>query len=303
MKIISLCNKIGLSYRGFLIFLSFVYLLTIFLCIRKYTENWPYVLSLYAIYPYVMDIVQVRNTCALIFVYTGIFFIIDKRDVNAKNMAIFIALILVASFFHAMSIVILILILPVLFFSKEKIRSITIASSIIIMIFTPIVIMQFSNIAEFFHVEMRLNNYITSFSLHFENSNIRKCVTVIVLLASMYYILYLEKNKINQSDTKTEEMSFIVERMEKLNIILFTVVPLTLIIPDLYRIATELSIVFYTVNAMSIRQDNLLIRKYDESKISFCLIMFAIVNLYLLVLGSVIRNTVWYPVFYNNELL
>lgn len=301
VKTISFCNKLGLSYRGFLILLSMIYLLVIYFCIRNYTENWPFVLSLYAFFPFVMDVVQIRNTCALVFVYIGVFYILRIEDVKLKNIIIFSAILLVASFFHSMSIVVLVIMLSVIFVPKSIIKNLTIAVSILIIVLPNVWIVLSSKIAVLFQVNSRLNNYLDDIALHFESSNIRKCITVIFILSAYRFIIGLEKKYLSQDDKQNAETMLLIEKLEKLNIILYIVVPLTLIIPDSYRVVTEFSIVFYTVIAMSIHQNDLMIRQREESSITLLLIGCTLVNLYLLVLGSVNINTVWYPIFYNNE--
>lgn len=90
-------NKIGLNYRGFLIAYSFIGLAIISISVYKYSKIPYLVLVLYAFYPFLFDVVQIRNFMAEAIILYSLVFL---KECNIKNIVLFSLLLIVAMLFH-----------------------------------------------------------------------------------------------------------------------------------------------------------------------------------------------------------
>ncbi|MBX4264094.1 EpsG family protein [Clostridium estertheticum] len=98
-------NKIayalGLDYSTFIIVFSAIGLLMIGNTILKYSQKPSYVLALYFIYPFLMDVVQIRNFMAMAIIIYGVRFLISSKKLDKVWFIIFV---LLASSFHKTAI-------------------------------------------------------------------------------------------------------------------------------------------------------------------------------------------------------
>lgn len=85
---------------------------------------WTWILVLYAIFPFAMDVVQVRNKGALIIVYFVVHKLLLAEKITVWGGIQYAVLILTASLFHTMAIV-FIAILPAVCLDKKKVVFIT----------------------------------------------------------------------------------------------------------------------------------------------------------------------------------
>ncbi|MBZ4656143.1 MAG: hypothetical protein JG759_691 [Thermoanaerobacter sp.] len=92
-----LFNKFGLDYNQFLVIISITGLVLITSTIRRYTKNVAFVLAMYFIFPFMLDVVQVRNFLAMAIVVFGLRFLIEKKKWGKVK---YIILVLLASTFH-----------------------------------------------------------------------------------------------------------------------------------------------------------------------------------------------------------
>ncbi|HCF38842.1 MAG TPA: hypothetical protein DER56_07280 [Thermosipho africanus] len=90
-------NFLGLEYGQFLILTSIIGLLLIRSTVKKYTKNTAFVLSLYFVFPFLLDAVQVRNFLSMSTIIYALRFLIDKRGFYRMKYILFV---IVASTFH-----------------------------------------------------------------------------------------------------------------------------------------------------------------------------------------------------------
>lgn len=95
--VMKLSNYLGLSYYSFLKVYSLLGLLFITSSIKKYSNNSTLVLFLYLVYPYLLDVVQIRNFMAMAIMVYGIRFLVSR---DKKSSILYIISIMVASSFH-----------------------------------------------------------------------------------------------------------------------------------------------------------------------------------------------------------
>lgn len=91
-----ICAQLGLSYNQFLFVIGSVGLFLIVSTIRLFTPYISYVLSLYFIYPFLWDVVQVRNFLSMSIIIFGMRYIIS----NNKSYFKYIVCVFIASTFH-----------------------------------------------------------------------------------------------------------------------------------------------------------------------------------------------------------
>jgi len=95
-------RNLGFTYNMFLGVYSFVGLTLISKTIFKYSNNKSLVLGLYFIFPFVFDVIQIRNFMAFAIVIYSLKYLIDKDNINIKR---YILLILIASMFHSFALI------------------------------------------------------------------------------------------------------------------------------------------------------------------------------------------------------
>lgn len=96
----ALFTRIGLNYYHLLFFLTVVGLFNLYITAKRFIEYKSIVFSLYFIYPFVMDITQIRNFVAMSFLLRGCVYLIDDDSKTKKGIISFVIYNVVASLFH-----------------------------------------------------------------------------------------------------------------------------------------------------------------------------------------------------------
>lgn len=92
----------GLDIQWIYIICAPLLLLTLFLFVRKYSCRPNYVLAIYMLSLFFLDVVQNRFSFASIFVYWGFYFLL--REDTLKHTLLFVTSVLIASMFHSSSL-------------------------------------------------------------------------------------------------------------------------------------------------------------------------------------------------------
>lgn len=95
-----LCATIGLTYNQFLFVVGLIALTLIVNTIKLFTPYKTYVLALYFVYPFIIDVVQIRNFLAMSIIVFGMRYLIAEK----KNYMKYTLCVLIASVFHISSI-------------------------------------------------------------------------------------------------------------------------------------------------------------------------------------------------------
>lgn len=95
----SLFTKLGLTYRHLLIFMTTIGWLNLYSIANEFIKNKNLVWTLYFIYPFIMDITQIRNFVAMTFLLKGCVWLI-KADRKMKNYFMFVIYNLIATLIH-----------------------------------------------------------------------------------------------------------------------------------------------------------------------------------------------------------
>ena len=288
-----LSNLVGLDYKHFLILFSAIFIIAIFYFTKKNTENWCFVIALYTISPFMLDVVQIRNSMALIFIWLGLDALINyKRKIDLVR---FVSCVIVASMFHSASIIFLLILFP---FFLER-HDVIVVTSIIITV--GILATRFlGNIL--FHISTFLNmsERYSMYAYQGVEINARKVLIIITLFITFEIGILIIRN--SQELSRNADLNF-TNFVEKMNIIMLVVIPITSILPDAYRMMESLMLVNFILlgRAMDTMHSKYVL-SINEGRLRLCGAVTAMLNITILVFSSVNINTVFYPLIYHNLL-
>lgn len=96
-----ICVRIGISYQQTLMLLSGIGFILISFSLLQYCKRPILAFLLYMFYPFIFDVVQIRNFISFAIVFFSIRYL---RHFSKKNLVLYIALIILATSFHTSSI-------------------------------------------------------------------------------------------------------------------------------------------------------------------------------------------------------
>ena len=201
--IILIFNKLGIEFITYKIIITFVQLLLIFTTIWKYGAYPNLVIALYFLFPFPLNIAQMRNALATAIFIWGLRYLFQNDDlVKIKRLRLtvsdikFIIVILIASCIHTASIGWLILLIAKKMNIKFNIIFVILLNILIIFVLSPQNVLKMINI---FGGGNRISAY---FSEAYQLSNARQygnligiLFTAIVVILLCIYILYSKKNR------------------------------------------------------------------------------------------------------------
>lgn len=293
-KITEFANNIGLDYRQFLIVFAAIFVVVIFWFTRKNSDNWCFAIALYSIYPFMIDVVQVRNSMALIFIWIGLDKLINGKE--KQEWFKYVICILIATLFHSGSLVFLFLVIP-FFYTKKNVITIVTVSMIIGVVCKKFLNQFLIQIAYLLGMTSRFYqaaNMDTKFEL-------RKIVIIFSLFVTYQIGIFIIRSKRELFDRIDSKM---LDLIEKINIMMLVVVPISEVLPDAYRMMSALALLNYTLWSKAMRTEkNRFLFSTNEGLLRAWGGVSAVFNIYLLILSSVNINTVFYPLIHDNMLL
>lgn len=300
-QLIRFCNKINLSFFQFKMLSTAIQLSLISSTILKYSKRPNLVILFYFIFPFMMNVAQMRDALAMSVFIFGARFLIDDKNQNTlvedkkitSNDLKYIACIIIAAFIHTSAIYWLLLLLAKKF-NEKKVIVLTIIISLLIAFVNPTTI---GNFLSAFGTSTRIKAYTTEAYLetrllHMNIALFRSAMFTIINFIFIYYLSTQEK--INS------EILFLL----KSNTILITVLPLIYFYtPEMYRSQVDTSLLIYIIgfNRLSDARDgrNNLTIPLNNFIIAFSLITLSLFNMYFyIVRGN--YESVFYPIFNNN---
>lgn len=230
--------KFGFDYNLFLATFSIIGLLLITSTIFKYTKRRSYVLGLYFLYPFMMDIVQIRNFMAMAIILFAFRYLISNRKVDKIKYIFFV---LIASTFQTVGIFYLILVLAPI---KNRATLVKVVGGITIGIIGVISLLNngisipiISTISYLYlktSIATRLG-YLVYFFISFN----------LVRFARKKNLEILLKNDDINSEIDIESELEFGEIVYNINIILFCIYPLLFLSVDFIRLYRNLLIINY----------------------------------------------------------
>ena len=251
--LLDMARKINLSYIVFRGIYGFICLYLIGITIYKNSKNKSLVLSFYFLFPFVLDVVQIRHFMAISIITYAIPLLYSD---NKKSIFKYILLNILAIGFHYMAIFYLILIL-VKRFSIKKVTIISIVAQIIFLF-----VMQSNILIDIllkFLPENKVYIYFISDKLRSSYLLILQCLIVqLISLISVFvcYYIYRKHNKcIDNIDTKKEIN--IYKNTLKINLLILILIPAYFYNLDLIRIFRGISIMNFIAIGNAIEKKNI----------------------------------------------
>lgn len=300
--IIRVFNLLHFNFYQFKACMALIQLLLISMTVRKFSKLPGFVLLMYSIFPFTMDIAQMRNALATSIMIFSIKYLMNEENQLeienklTKNDFIFIVCILVATFIHTASFIWIVL----LFAKKVTFKTTVIATMLFFVLFSFIITP--TNVvwlADIFGATTRMAAYVSNaYQLTKESHLFAAIIRVSIYMIFVTIFLYITKFN-NANYIPKNQLYF----MKKINVMILCIVPFMIhYTTEVYRMQAGLSIVNYIVMTNCINSK--LEYKMRTSKwnlfVTLFVIMFAFTNLYLLILRNENFNTVFKPVFQNN---
>lgn len=297
--VIKIFNILHMDFRTFLIIISFfvVYMYGNLLYKQKYRN---FILALYFIFPFIMDVSQIRFALASIVALHGIF-IFSKSELSKKELLFSIFLIICASLIHVS------MILCFLFFLvKNKKSSVLFTTVVILTILITVLLVTSSNRSFILSGSTSIVKKInTILILNQQSISLDKIIRAISRMV-IFFVMFLTLNKtvINRlKKNNDEEKIKICNYILNYNIIVLLLIPFTCYSPDLYRLQQIVSVLNYLSYSFFFKEEYLIKHnkiRFNELVFTLSCILVAFINLYMYVLSSNNINVVFYPFFNNN---
>lgn len=301
-------NLIGFTYQQFLIIISLICYAIIFISIKRYTENLSYVMALYFIYPFMFDVVQIRNFIAFTILLYGLQYLFTNNRIDIFKYIFFV---LAASSIHFGFLFYLVLILVKFFSSWEK-EFIIISTFVILTIllvysgFLTVLMNNLFNspkVTGWFEIRTHLGFLVP--------------ISVQIIVFLFVYVSYRKyKDNIKDQITNKDSQTFVIpnkkqkfitpssqiiffETIIKINIIMFLAFPFYAYVTYFFRLYRNILIMNYIMIANSIQY--FFKDKYERFfyGLSFILLVFMLL---MYELGPESYYTVFKAIFENNIL-
>lgn len=295
-----LINKIfasnGLEFRTFLIIISAIIVFGYGIIIKKNSSQTNFVLALYFIFPFIMEVTQIRYTVGSFFAIWGLVYIL-KDDCTKKDYIYSLILIIIATLNHYA------LFLTVFFWIAKFVDKKIIIRIVFLTLMLSIVFVYALNSTIVLNGSSVLINKI-NFVLMLQKDRpitmMIKNLFRMILFFMFNFIIYSSLFKRIKDDSNDRKK---VDLVWKWNLVTLIYLPLVFLISDIYRIQQVLCLINYLVYAnYFINKDLIVEEKINKEDLKFTLlcIFSTAINLYFLVLDNPNINTVFFPLFNNN---
>lgn len=236
-----LYHLFNLDYRAFLIITSGIILFPVFFIAKKFSANKNIVISLYMIYPFCVDGIQMRSSLASVFVLYAFYFVI--KDIRFKGL-VFVILIAVASFFHVSTLLFL-LFLPAIYARSIKNFSILIFM-VLIAECACLYLIGPQNLLRIFPDLPGLSTILSHANINSRQIFVFETKSYL-LSAGMFLVqIYLYANFKATNSTLTFEYK-LLKKTILFNLISLIIIPLYSFSIDLYRIQRTFMLFYYIV--------------------------------------------------------
>ena len=229
--------KLNLTYAQFKTIIMIISLLLIFDTIKYFVGNNKYkttILSLYLIFPALLDCIQIRFLLAeaiVIFAFRYLF----RND--KKSLIIYSLLVLLASTIHS-SVLLYFIFLLYKFIGKYESKYLLLVTSFIVILalFRGYII----KVASLFINQRRIDRYFYSAdTLGIKGLIIYSCIIIL-----FYYISKMIFQRVKENQLKEEEVRFF-QNILKLNILISVIIVFSLFDPNFFRLQRIMWIFMY----------------------------------------------------------
>lgn len=235
-KLIDIFHIINADFDFFRSTLIIVFLLTVRWFIFKYTDYTAFVIALFSIFPYCLDVAQLRNSIGMVFIIFGINILISDKGKHALIKYVF--LVLLASSMHFTLISYLILTFSRLF-STVKTFLFLVGSWITMLV------LYLNQTILFNIINLIINEDRLLLILDFASKYpLKKVINFswgsVFCSLLIFSILYISKLKLKNRIECFSEKHNMINILYKIQILSLAVVPLFFLSVDIYRIPRNL---------------------------------------------------------------
>lgn len=300
--IMYLCNRIGFEYQQFLIVFSLISLIIISKTIKEFTVDKCWVLLLYFIFPFCIDVVQIRNLMAFLLIVYGFRYLLSDESYTSVK---YLICVIIATCIHYISIFYVIFIL---------LKRWDVKRTIIITGITTLILSSLNNVSFIFNFMTAIFNNqekVTGVLDRISKANDWNIATIrlkmIIYFVSFLVVLviayYNHKNNSSLPIEQISKQNKIIELVIKMNIVVLVFIPLISYNLDFYRVQRYLSLFNYIAIAQYRSPKFLLLREKIPYYfyVVLCFVI-AILTLYLQILKINDYYTVFKPLFESNLL-
>ncbi|PKM90622.1 MAG: hypothetical protein CVU85_00245 [Firmicutes bacterium HGW-Firmicutes-10] len=290
-------NLLGLSLNSFRFIIGLFGFSLIFITIKKYSSYPNYVLSLYLIYPFINDVIQIRNFIAASIVIFSIRYLLEDKKGNLLKYALFVFL---ASLFHISSLFYLVLILVKYLKTRHFLN-------LILIVLPTLIILAYTSFYPFLVSRITSNQKVLMYLSRRTTWGLIIVYGTIFMMFGVHYILNREAKKSLIGENKLRpgiDEGSLVDKMTFYDILLrintlILLLSLPLLIYDfnyirLYRNILPLNYIVY-VDAIMYRRIPAMSHKY------FILIFISLSILFVMFYGLNASEQI-FPVFNDNML-
>lgn len=269
-------GTLGLSYQEYKIFTSIILLLLLLLYIKKIVPKISFVLLLYVLYPFFMDIIQLRVFYTEVILLIAVYYL-SKYDRNKLGVFVFCVLVMLSGMFHSMGWLWLLFIPFRLLLQSKKFKFISwlfIITGILLPVYASFISNSFLPI-----MYMMAESDVTA---HYQIYTMRDTVRLGYLyvwgydLALAGLLYKMKKIMIESSSTQLQKM--FVTNTYNLFLFVICILPASAIATESFRwsrvlmIESYIALVIYTMYETNHVRRNL---------IAFCLLLVTILASYL----------------------
>lgn len=294
-------HLLGLDYRGFLVLLSGICLLMIGKTILDFSEYPGFVLALYAIFSFPIDVTQVRFFTASAIIWFGFRYMFLYHIKRKKtDLLKWVISVILASCVHLAVCAVLILLVP-LHCKRRTTITVTAIADLLMLLFSGFKKTFFRLISMWSAGKLEI---IMSQSSEYTWGTIRfvwfKMLVIFVGFLVVYiglkYFKVRYDTEFSKNDAAIKNLDFTLD----CNIIIMILIGLVTFTTDFYRI--QQVVVFQNYFALSAALLPTIRGKARKQNLLIVLVsvVFSVLALYYLVLRGSNYDTVFYPIFYNN---
>ena len=274
-------NMYNLDLQVYIISLSTLFFLILYFFVCKNTKNIGFVIALYMFSFFLFDIVQIRQTSSLCFVYLafGALFSMSK---SRRTCVIFALFIIIGSLLHISTLIFLFLLIPYSFDFHNCYKLAFI--SFFLMFFIYLLAPQLENI---FIMADKVHSVMETATDNYDIFNVLRRIRVVVFQNVVFVFLFYYYNMMQKNDN-------VVNLIYKVSIVYLGLIPLLFISADIQRIYFVIAFVQYVA----------LSRMLSYKKNNSLLISLSLIStfhiLYTTILSNGNYNQVFMAVFSNN---
>lgn len=301
MRAFNLC---GLDYRAFLVCDSLFVLLAYYIFIKRNTRYVAFVLSLYMIFPFCMDVTMVRYTFAFAVILLGL-----DGAWSGKSWKGFLLSIFIATLIHSGSMLMLLWLLPLRFNNRMLMRMT--ACIVPCLCLSGVMLkelVKFFMLMDPLGLKEKISIVLDFSQMSYEFRDwCRYDIKIIISFLIMFFVFWQVKKYIRTIDTSNAEDEDVakikkIEYAAGLNVVSLFLIPLIVVSADMFRMQLSMSVVFYVAIANYIELRKKFSPKKNNITIILAMVVFTVINLYMWVLGGPNLQSVWEPLFFENVL-